>query len=163
MPDPRHQALAEALAAHEEAAREEGRPADPGAAEALQRERQRVLTGYERGLRGLEEAEARVREIDARLELLRAQADPRPAEADPEALAVELAAPFAEWSFLGTAEKRRILGAAVEAVEIERAGRLQARVVAVRLRVPTPEPPVPPIDPRRAMWSAWGDVVRVAL
>lgn len=27
--------------------------------------------------------------------------------------------------------------------------------------LPTPEPPVPPIAPRRAMWSAWGDALRV--
>lgn len=155
--------IAEAFDVEEPATCSNPQVAAPGDFEALRAERQRVLTAYERGLRTLESAEARVREIDARLELLAAQAArPEPVE-DPEALAVELATPFAEWSLLETDEKRRVLASAVEAVEIERAGRARARVRAVRLWVPAPESPVPPNGPSRALWGVWGDVLRVSL
>lgn len=106
--------------------------------EELGRERARVLTAYERGLRTLLETESRCREIDGQTESLRrlsesAQAEP---EESPESLALRLCEPFAEWPYLALAQKRRVLRAAVEAVYVRKVATAKARIESIELRLP---------------------------
>jgi DNA invertase Pin-like site-specific DNA recombinase len=143
----------------------EGAEADAGAAareaKRLREERERVAVAFERGLRSAEDAARRVRELEAAIRRLEAAA-PR-AASDPRRLALDLAAPFAEWDFLGLADRRRILAAAVEWVRVRRTGRAQAAVEAVGLTIPTEPSPVPPNGRRRATWGVCGGVLEVWL
>jgi hypothetical protein len=139
--------------------------AEPDASEverrvaALQRERERVLESWERGWRGPAEAERRVREIEAEVRGLRAAGGTAAPAVDLAELAALLVRPFVGFEDLGAESKRQILAAHVRAVEVERAGRARARVVAVRLLFPAPAS-LPPgshgIEERRAAWAAYG-------
>lgn len=112
----------------------------------LGRERERVIAGYERGLRTLPEAEARLRAIDAEIRALRRSAAP-PLRESEEALAARIARPFASWDLLTGDQRRRLAAAAIRRLEVEREGRAMARVAAVVLRI-APDPTLPP-DPAR--------------
>lgn len=126
---------------------------------ALRDERERVVIAYERGLRTAEEADRRCREIDgSRTRLDRLLEEQRrsaaPAES-PVELAARLAAPFAEWRFLSTAQKRRIVKAGVEAVWLSKPAHLSRRVVldAIDLRLGELHPANDPHSPTRIVWS----------
>ena len=114
----------------------------------LRSERERVMTGYERGLRTLEDAERRVGEIEIRMRALAALAAPSPPEDLSEA-AHSIASTFAEWEFLNTRAKRAILSASVDWIRVEKPGRAQAAVEAISLRVPTDGAPTTPSGPHR--------------
>jgi site-specific DNA recombinase len=106
--------------------------------ELLTRERGRVIESFEAGLRTLAEAEARTRTIETEVRTLRRAVRNTPQRGSVERLAAELAAPFAEWQFLNTDQRRRIVMASVRTLDVLRAGRAKARIRAVELTFSTP-------------------------
>jgi DNA invertase Pin-like site-specific DNA recombinase len=104
--------------------------------EELRRERERVVTSFERGLRTLTDAEGRIRSLERQEASLRRDLEAGPGDTpDPEEIAAAVASTFASWPFLQLAEKRRLLAAGVEAVLFERAGIAAARCTGVVLRL----------------------------
>jgi len=116
----------------------------------LRAERDRVVTSYEHGFRSLQDSEKRIREIDAQTEVLErvALAAQQSIERDADGIIEAVTTAFSDWRFLGHTHKREILAAMVQSIHIERAGRARARVKALDLILPTPDPSSPPNGPR---------------
>ncbi|MCZ6786310.1 MAG: recombinase family protein [Planctomycetota bacterium] len=109
----------------------------------LQAERERVVIGFERGMRTADAAEKRTREIDVQLGALQEEAEVAQSVlgADRDEVAALVVEAFSDWSFLSPAQQRQILKPLVREIVIERTGRAQCRVVSLDLVLSAPAPP----------------------